>query len=194
MSDVVALLPVAGLSGRHAPTGVSALSLLDGRSLVERAVTRLLTADSVDEIVVIADPDVEIRGLDIRVVSGTTADIATVLARDFGVVLVHDPLRPLIPANVVDRVVAAVLKHRLPAVPVLPCSDTVKLLDASGVVIDTLDRTALRVTQTPIGYPAELIVDGVVVAGEVPVTALTVTGDPAGRRLATAVDRAMIRP
>ncbi len=108
------------------------------------------------------------------------------------VVLVHDPLRAYTPADVVARVVDEVVRSGLPVVPVLPCSDTVKRLDRSGVVIDTPDRTALRVLQSPIGYPAELIVSGSVVAGTVPIRTRTVLGDPRARRLSTAVDIAMM--
>lgn len=184
MSDVVALVPVAGLFGLQ---GISAVSF------AEQAVTRLRDADSVDDVVVLAAPGFTLDGYDVRVLSGTTVDVARSLAAEIRVLLVHDPLRPLMPSNVVDRVVRAVLEHDRPVVPVLPCSDTVKLLGPGDVVIDTLDRATLRVTQTPIGYPAHLIIAGTVVPGEVPADALTVLGDPSGRRLASAVDRAMIR-
>jgi 2-C-methyl-D-erythritol 4-phosphate cytidylyltransferase len=180
MSDVVALVPVAGLSG------------LDP-SFVEHAVALLVAADSVDDVVVLAEPGFTVPGYDVRVLSGSTVDVAHMIAAEAGVVLVHDPMRPLMPSNVVDRVVHAVLAHGRPVVPVLPCSDTVKVLDPSGVVIDTLDRATLRVSQTPLGYPARMVLDGTVVPGEVPAGALTVAGDPSGRRLASAVDRAMIR-
>jgi 2-C-methyl-D-erythritol 4-phosphate cytidylyltransferase len=92
------------------------------------------------------------------------------------VVLVHDPLRVAAPPDVVARVVKSVLTSGRPVVPVLPCSDTVKRLDDSGVVIDTPDRSDLRVIQSPIGYPAELISSGVVVPGTVPSGALTIDG------------------
>jgi 2-C-methyl-D-erythritol 4-phosphate cytidylyltransferase len=59
---------------------------------------------------------------------------------------------------------------------VLPCSDTVKRLDADGFVIDTSDRAGLRVVRTPIGYPAALIRSGALAPGAVPVGARTVDG------------------
>lgn len=180
MSDVVVLVPVAGLTGR---------SRLPAPAEVEQAVSRLRAADAVDEVVVLADPGFRLSG--VRVLTGSLPDAARAIAADAGVVLVHDPLRSRMPADVVDRVVRAVLDHDRPVVPVLPCSDTVKLLDSSGVVLDTLDRATLRVVQTPIGYPARMIADGGVVAGQVPVDALTVLGDPSGRRLVDDVARAM---
>jgi hypothetical protein len=54
-------------------------------------------------------------------------------------------------------------------------------------VIDTPDRTGLRVIQTPLGYPARMIGSvGAVLPG-----AHTVPGDPAARRLAGSVALAM---
>ncbi|HVV24927.1 MAG TPA: 2-C-methyl-D-erythritol 4-phosphate cytidylyltransferase [Pseudonocardiaceae bacterium] len=193
MSDVTALVPVAGLAGQRASDGApgeSALVPLDGVPLIVHAVRRLRAADSVDDVVVVADPGFALSGLD--VLTGPLADVARTVAEGSRVVLVHDPLRAFVPAALVDRVVHAVLEHGRPVVPVLPCSDTVKRLDPSGVVLDTPDRAGLRVAQTPLGYPAGVLVDGSVTAGRVPAGALTVAGDPKARRLAGAVDRAMI--
>jgi 2-C-methyl-D-erythritol 4-phosphate cytidylyltransferase/2-C-methyl-D-erythritol 2,4-cyclodiphosphate synthase len=50
----------------------------------------------------------------------------------------------------VDAVVAATLEHGA-AVPVLTVSDTVKEADAAGFVARTLDRSQLRLAQTPQG-------------------------------------------
>ena len=168
MSDgsVVALVPVTGRA--DAPVLMHAL-----RQLADAGVT--------DQIVVAAESEKDIRALldsaaSVRVMSDfVVADIS----RDAQVVLVHDPLRVLAPAELIRRVVATVLADDVPVVPVLPCSDTVKRLDADGFVIDTPDRAGLRVIQTPIGYPAALIRSGALQPGDVPVGARTVDGAPA---------------
>lgn len=135
--------------------------------------------------------DSPVDGFD--VVSGVSvADHAVTLATTADVVLVHDPLRAHTPVDMLARVVRAVLATGRPVVPVLPCSDTVKRLDESAVVIDTPDRNGLRVRQSPLGYPAGSITSGLVVAGTVPTGAVTVPGDPMARRLAGPVDVAMI--
>jgi 2-C-methyl-D-erythritol 4-phosphate cytidylyltransferase / 2-C-methyl-D-erythritol 2,4-cyclodiphosphate synthase len=59
-------------------------------------------------------------------------------------VLVHDAARPFVSAALITRALAA----RGAAVPALPLTDTVKLVDA-GRVVETLDRTRLRSIQTP---------------------------------------------
>ncbi|HEX5116462.1 MAG TPA: 2-C-methyl-D-erythritol 4-phosphate cytidylyltransferase [Pseudonocardiaceae bacterium] len=95
------------------------------------------------------------------------------------VVLVHDPVCGELSSVVASRVVREVVATGRPVVPVLPCSDTVKRLDDSAVVMDTPDRGELRVVVSPVGYPAELITSGAVVAGRVPVGAVTIDGGPA---------------
>lgn len=168
MSDgtVVALVPVTG----RADAAALAHAL---RQLADAGVTK--------QIVVAAESEKDIRALlpddgSVRVVPEFTVAHLDPEAR---VVLVHDPLRVLAPAELIRHVVATVLADDVPVVPVLPCSDTVKRLDATGFVIDTPDRAGLRVVQTPIGYPAALLRSGVHQPGDVPVGARTVDGAPA---------------
>ncbi|SER88980.1 2-C-methyl-D-erythritol 4-phosphate cytidylyltransferase [Propionibacterium cyclohexanicum] len=72
------------------------------------------------------------------------------------VVLVHDAARPLVPAEVVARVIAAVRAGAPVVVPAIGVADSVRILTpaASRVV----DRSQLRAVQTPQGFDAELLV------------------------------------
>lgn len=79
------------------------------------------------------------------------------LPEELSVVLVHDAARPLVPAAMVDRVVAEARKGH-GAVPALPVSDTLKRADESGRVMETVDRTGLWRAQTPQGFPREVLV------------------------------------
>jgi 2-C-methyl-D-erythritol 4-phosphate cytidylyltransferase len=72
-------------------------------------------------------------------------------------VLLHDAARPLAPATLALAVVEAVERGHDMAVPVLPLTDTVKRVDAGGLVVDTPDRAGLRVLQTPIATRSGLI-------------------------------------
>ncbi|TMJ02603.1 MAG: bifunctional 2-C-methyl-D-erythritol 4-phosphate cytidylyltransferase/2-C-methyl-D-erythritol 2,4-cyclodiphosphate synthase [Alphaproteobacteria bacterium] len=73
------------------------------------------------------------------------------------IVLVHDAARPFTSAALVSRAIAAAAKSGA-AVPGLPVTDTVKLVDGDGGVAATLNRAALRTVQTPqaFAYPALL--------------------------------------
>ena len=70
------------------------------------------------------------------------------------VVLVHDAARALTPATLVAAVAGAVRATGHGIVPALPVVDTLKHVDASGRVLNTADREALRAVQTPQGFPA----------------------------------------
>ena len=77
------------------------------------------------------------------------------------VLVVHDALRPLAPSALVGRVLAELVGTGCAAaVPVLPLTDTVKLVDAAGLITTTPDRSALRVAQTPIAVRADLVEPG----------------------------------
>jgi len=98
------------------------------------------------------------------------------------------------------RVVEA-LRAGMPAVvPVQPVSDTIKAVDANGVVIATPERAGLRAVQTPQGFLAPLLRSAYARAGDQPVTddAATVEriggqvhivdGDPLAFKITTALD------
>jgi 2-C-methyl-D-erythritol 4-phosphate cytidylyltransferase len=72
-------------------------------------------------------------------------------------VLVHDAARALTPPGLVVRVVEALRAGHSAVVPVLPVSDTIKAIDANGVVLGTPERAGLRAVQTPQGFATELL-------------------------------------
>ena len=89
-----------------------------------------------------------------------TASVAAGLAAlpaGCDVVLVHDAARCLTPTAVFDRVVAAVRAGADGVVPGLAVVDTVKTVDAEGLVTGTPDRVSLRAVQTPQGFPRAVL-------------------------------------
>jgi len=66
-------------------------------------------------------------------------------------VLVHDGARPLVSADLIRRVLAA-LDTATAAVPVVPIFDTVRTAGGSGRSGGVVDRTGLRLAQTPQGF------------------------------------------
>jgi 2-C-methyl-D-erythritol 4-phosphate cytidylyltransferase/2-C-methyl-D-erythritol 2,4-cyclodiphosphate synthase len=64
------------------------------------------------------------------------------------IVLVHDAARPFVSADLVSRAIAAAARSGA-AIPALPVTDTVKIVDVAGYVDKTLDRALLRAVQTP---------------------------------------------
>ena len=74
------------------------------------------------------------------------------------VVLVHDAARPYVGKALITRAILAATESRA-AIPALPVTDTVKRLDASGRICETIDRRALRTVQTPQAFEFTLLLD-----------------------------------
>jgi 2-C-methyl-D-erythritol 4-phosphate cytidylyltransferase / 2-C-methyl-D-erythritol 2,4-cyclodiphosphate synthase len=70
-------------------------------------------------------------------------------APDDRVVLIHDGARPAVSPRLVEAVAAATAAHGA-AIPVMGVAETVKRI-ADGLVVETVDRTALATAQTPQG-------------------------------------------
>lgn len=70
--------------------------------------------------------------------------------------LVHDGARPLASAALARRLLEAA-RTRGAVVPALPIIDTVKRVDALGVVLETLPRGELRAVQTPQAFAGDLL-------------------------------------
>ena len=81
------------------------------------------------------------------------------LGLDDGIVLVHDVARCLTPPDLFSRVIRGVREGHPAVVPGLPVSDTVKVVDDQGRVLDTPDRQSLRGVQTPQGFLREALED-----------------------------------
>ena len=114
-------------------------------------------------------------------------------------VLVHDAARALTPPDLIARVVAALRDGHEAVVPVLPLADTIKAVDANGVVIATLERAGLRAVQTPQGFRTELLLraydgsptdvtDDAALVENLGVQVLVVDGDPMAFKITTAFD------
>jgi 2-C-methyl-D-erythritol 4-phosphate cytidylyltransferase len=70
-------------------------------------------------------------------------------------VLIHDIRRPLAPEGVRDRVIAGLQAGNPVVMPAVAVTDSVKAVDASGSVTETLDRSTLRAVQYPRGFSAD---------------------------------------
>jgi 2-C-methyl-D-erythritol 4-phosphate cytidylyltransferase len=180
VTNTVAVVPAAG-SGQRLAAGVpKAFFHLDGRTLVERAVSCLLESGVIDRVVVAVPADRTgqaklILGSEATIVAGganrgesvSRALAAVADAQQPTFVLVHDAARPLTPPGLVVRVVEALRAGYSAVVPALPLSDTVKAVDANGVVLGTPERAGLRAVQTPQGFATELLLRAYQRAGEI---------------------------
>jgi 2-C-methyl-D-erythritol 4-phosphate cytidylyltransferase len=168
--DVAVLVPAAGAGVRLGPGGPKALRLLAGEPLLVHAVRRVAAAPSV-RLIVVAAPAADVDAVRsllapvavVEVVAGgaerqqSVAAALSAVPPDVPIVLVHDAARALTPAGLVEAVAAAV-RDGLPAVvPALPVVDTVKEVGPGELVVGTVDRSVLRVVQTPQGFRHDVL-------------------------------------
>ncbi|GAB1812975.1 2-C-methyl-D-erythritol 4-phosphate cytidylyltransferase [Mycobacterium sp. MUNTM1] len=171
---VVAVVPAAG-SGERLAAGIpKAFCLVDGRTLLQRAVAGLLDSGAVDHVVAAVPAD-RIDEAERVLADQAGAGQATVVAggpdRTESVklalaalpaaapefVLVHDAARALTPPALIIRVVEALRAGHVAVVPALRLHDTIKAVDANGVVLGTPERAGLRAVQTPQGFATGLL-------------------------------------
>jgi 2-C-methyl-D-erythritol 4-phosphate cytidylyltransferase len=88
----------------------------------------------------------------------------------FDIVLVHDAARALTPPALVEQVAAAVRAGHDAVVPVLPVADTITRVDSSGASHGHLDRSSLRVVQTPQGFRRAVLARAHAAAGDTTAT------------------------
>lgn len=170
--SVAVILVAAGQGERLGAGKPKALVHVAGVTLLEHAITRALATQKLSQLVITATPGhlqefVELArphvptGMKLSVIEGgETRQLSIALAlaevsESAEVILVHDAARAFTPTEVFDRVVAEVEASGFGVIPVIAVHDTVKRA-AGTEVLETIDRSELRVAQTPQGFPAKL--------------------------------------
>ncbi|MGB2875246.1 MAG: 2-C-methyl-D-erythritol 4-phosphate cytidylyltransferase [Gaiellaceae bacterium] len=170
--SVWAVLAAAGRGERLGSDRPKAFARLAGRPLLAESLERLESSEWIDAIVVAAPPDWEEPAILLAEELGAgkvsscitggksrSESVRLALAEvpdDAAVVLVHDAARPLLPDEVIERVLAPLGEGWDGVVPALPLSDTVKRVEGDRVV-ETLPREELVAVQTPQAFVAPLL-------------------------------------
>ncbi|HZL39866.1 MAG TPA: bifunctional 2-C-methyl-D-erythritol 4-phosphate cytidylyltransferase/2-C-methyl-D-erythritol 2,4-cyclodiphosphate synthase [Pseudolabrys sp.] len=172
MVSVAAVVVAAGRGARAGADMPKQYRPIGGQSMLRRALCMLAAHQEIGLVQpVIREDDVDLyREQAVRldllspVFGGVTrqvsvhAGLEAVAARKPEIVLIHDAARPFASAALVSRAIAAAKKTGA-AIPALPVTDTVKTVDAGGLVGGTIDRTTLRLVQTPQGFAFEALLD-----------------------------------
>lgn len=172
MSGTVAAVVVAGGRGLRAGSDLPKQYRVLGHSPVLRQTLAAFTGHpQVDLVLTVIHPDDTARyrqaAEGLRVLDPTfggatrqasvRAGLEALAPHRPSVVLVHDAARPFVSSVLISRAIAAA--KRGGAVPGLPMSDTVKEVDATGGVVRTLNRSALRSIQTPQAFAFALLIE-----------------------------------
>jgi 2-C-methyl-D-erythritol 4-phosphate cytidylyltransferase len=165
---VAAILVAAGSGERLGAQVPKAFCQVAGRTLLEHAAGRFAEHPAVRDLVVVAPTALVAAAkalvpVAVVVPGGPTRQHSVdlglaALADDVDAVLVHDVARPFVPAEVIGRVVAALTEGAEAVVPGVAVVDTVKRVDESQAVTETVDRDSLRAVQTPQGFRRAVLV------------------------------------
>jgi 2-C-methyl-D-erythritol 4-phosphate cytidylyltransferase / 2-C-methyl-D-erythritol 2,4-cyclodiphosphate synthase len=86
------------------------------------------------------------------------AGLEALASRRPRLVLIHDAARPFVSGALIDRAIGAGRTWGA-AVPGIALADTVKSIDDRATVTETLDRSTLRIVQTPQAFSFNLILE-----------------------------------
>jgi 2-C-methyl-D-erythritol 4-phosphate cytidylyltransferase len=203
---------VAGGSGQRFGQ-LKQFALLADRPVVEWAVAACRPSSSGVVLVVPAGADGETgsgigcgvdHGADVVIEGGATRteSVRCGLAAVPGgaeVIVVHDAARPLASAALFSAVIEAVTTDGADgAVPGLPVSDTIKVVDGAQKVTATLDRSALVAVQTPQAFGAAVLrrahaagaeaTDDAALVEALGATVRVVPGEPRNLKITTPAD------
>lgn len=129
--------------------------MIGDERIIDRS--RRIAAEVSDGVVVVVPPDD--AHSEAAVAGGSTrsesvrAGLAEVPA-DCDVICIHDAARPLATVDLFRSVIDAIRPGVDGAVPGVPVTDTIKVVDAVGAVVDTPDRSTLTAVQTPQAFRA----------------------------------------
>lgn len=170
--DVGVVIVAAGASTRAGTSELKQLRWVAGKPMLLHSLQTFMARPDVVSVVCVlpsryaGDPPPWIFQCDVdRLMIAPGGDTRTQsvanglddLPDEASVVLIHDAARPLVDQATVDRVVDCVRRGE-PAIAALPVTDTLKEVDESHHIVQTIDRTSLWRAQTPQGFPRELIV------------------------------------
>ncbi len=161
---VAAILVAAGAGTRLGAGKPKAFCEVRGATLLEHSMAAFAAHADVRDVIAVVPASLvdQVPAGAVRVVEGgqeRTDSVAAglaVLADDVDFVLVHDAARPFVPAAVISRVIQALLGGAVAVIPVVPVIDTIKRV-FEDVVVETVDRSALRAVQTPQGFSRSVL-------------------------------------
>ena len=168
----VAAVIAAGGSSTRMKGGNKLLAEVAGMPVLAHTLRAFEANGNIDEIVIVAREDLLLDYADLartfeiskvsQVVSGGASRAESVYkgvcacGPDCAYVLVHDGARPLVTAEVIDRVVEKTIETGC-AAAVVPVNDTIRVIDPDTGAITLADRSRMRAMQTPQGSDRQLL-------------------------------------
>jgi 2-C-methyl-D-erythritol 4-phosphate cytidylyltransferase/2-C-methyl-D-erythritol 2,4-cyclodiphosphate synthase len=214
LAECAALIVASGRGQRFGGKRPKQWLPLAGRSVLRHCLERFCSHPRIGAVRAVIHPedrelyDRAARGLDlIEPTQGGPSrqdsvrlGLESLAAAPPDLVLIHDGVRPLIDAGLIDRVLDGLAQHQA-VLPALPVTDTLKRV-AAGRVLGTVERAGLYRAQTPQGFAYQAILaahrmaagaaltDDIAVAEAAGLAIATVAGDEANLKITEPADLA----
>jgi 2-C-methyl-D-erythritol 4-phosphate cytidylyltransferase len=164
MAKFAVILPAAGQSARFKDKEKKPFATLDGRAVWLRSAELFVTRPNVIQcIIIVAKADQEmfrrrygpnLAFMNVQIADGgserfeSVANALALVKPEADLVAIHDAVRPCLTDELIEAVFAKAEKTGA-ALLAIPIGDTVKRVDAQGVVKETVSRQGLWLAQTP---------------------------------------------
>ena len=148
------------------------LMTLGSKPVIIRTLMAFQKSPMVDDIVVVTRPEKIVAIADMiklydiskvtQVISGGATRVESSLAgvsavrKGAKLIAIHDGARPLVSQELIERVIQGANEH-ISAVPAIPSTDTLKMVDSEGVIIGHVNRDTVVRVQTPQVFDADII-------------------------------------
>lgn len=159
------IITAGGTSSRYGNKN-KLVELINDKTVIEHTVSAFLSFENITEIIIPTNQciraDFEHLLTDKRIKlieGGDTRQKSVCKALKYVTnkyVIIHDGARPLIKEGLISLVMDSVIEHSAVSV-MTKTTDTIKEVDETGRIIQTIDRTKLYNTQTPQAFETKVI-------------------------------------
>ena len=171
--SVCAIVPAGGSGTRMGGTVPKQFQSLNGKPILYHTIKTLQNCETISEIIlVVPEKEYETANTDWlgkleivkKVVIGGEKRQDSVyngfceVSQNTEIVLVHDGVRPFLSQKMIADSIDAAREYGA-AITAIPVHDTIKRVDTSGLVSQTIDREGLWRVQTPQAFRYSLLLD-----------------------------------
>lgn len=169
---ITVIIAAAGRGSRMKMAENKVFVPLMGKPILLYSLERFARREDVGEIIVISAPHEvgEMASLvlgsagktRVKVVAGgserqySVANALKAVSKDSELILVHDGARPLVTDAIIDDVIQSAREHGA-SIAAVAVKNTIKQVDANGIVVDTPPRKTLYAVQTPQGFDRDIL-------------------------------------
>ena len=166
INKTAAIIAAAGMGHRLGANLPKSLVKLIDKTLLEHAVANLAPVAQLLIVTAPAGYEEEYKkllGEEVEVITGgvlRSDSIRIAIAKipnNYEYVLVHDAARALASTRLASEVINQLIRGQQAVIPTLEVIDTIKEVDNQGYVRNTLNRSSLKIVQTPQGFSRSVL-------------------------------------